>query len=127
MTDYSIGTIDYGEYFKEDEFYCHCGECEFPGMDQVLLDKLNLAREVAHIAFHITSGYRCPNFNKEIGGKKNSAHTKGMAADIYCVDSSRRWRIIEACLPYFNRIGIDKEFIHVDVDHTKPGEVIWVY
>ena len=30
----------------------------------------------------ITSGYRCPQLNKAIGGVANSQHTKGQAADI---------------------------------------------
>ena len=29
----------------------------------------------------ITSGYRCPELNKKIGGKPNSQHLKGQAAD----------------------------------------------
>lgn len=118
---------DYGKYFKEDEFFCHCGECDFLGMDQNLLDKLNLARESSGVPFKITSGFRCSRFNKDIGGKKNSAHLTGMAADIECSDSKKRFNIIDSLFPYFNRIGIDKEFIHVDVDYTKPGEVVWVY
>ena len=30
----------------------------------------------------ITSGYRCPALNKAVGGKPNSQHVKGQAADI---------------------------------------------
>jgi uncharacterized protein YcbK (DUF882 family) len=120
-------STDYGEYFKEDEFYCHCGECEFPGMDQELLDKLNLSRESAGIPFSITSGYRCSKFNTEIGGNRLSAHMKGMAADILCTDSSKRFKMIETLQPYFDRIGIASDFIHVDVDSTKPGFVMWTY
>lgn len=31
----------------------------------------------------ITSGYRCPELNKRVGGVANSWHTKGNAADIH--------------------------------------------
>lgn len=126
MTDEN-SEINYGEYFKEEEFYCHCGQCDFPGMSQLLLDKLNMARASAGCAFKINSGYRCHSMNRAVGGATTSAHTTGMAVDIHCIDSVKRFRIVEACLPYFNRIGIAKDFIHVDVDHTKPGAVIWVY
>lgn len=32
----------------------------------------------------VTSGYRSPLVNKGVGGSKNSAHTRGLAADIKC-------------------------------------------
>lgn len=32
----------------------------------------------------ITSGYRCPELNKAIGGTKKSQHLAGEAADIHC-------------------------------------------
>ena len=35
----------------------------------------------------ISSGYRCPELNKAVGGVKNSQHMKGEAADIH-VDST---------------------------------------
>jgi hypothetical protein len=36
----------------------------------------------------ISSGYRCSNFNKQVGGDANSAHLQGGAADFYFEDSS---------------------------------------
>lgn len=33
------------------------------------------------VPIYITSGYRCQKLNKEVGGKSNSQHTKGMACD----------------------------------------------
>lgn len=32
----------------------------------------------------ITSGYRCPELNAAVGGVSDSAHVKGLAADIIC-------------------------------------------
>jgi zinc D-Ala-D-Ala carboxypeptidase len=32
----------------------------------------------------ITSGYRCPELNRVVGGVADSAHVKGLAADIIC-------------------------------------------
>jgi zinc D-Ala-D-Ala carboxypeptidase len=32
----------------------------------------------------VTSGYRCPELNKLVGGAHNSAHLMGLAADIIC-------------------------------------------
>ena len=120
-------SIDYGDNFSEDEFYCKCGLCDYPGVSQELLDRLNLARDYAGCAFTITSGHRCKDHNRDIGGSRTSSHLNGYAADIHCVNSNKRFKIIEACINYFDRVGIADTFIHVDVDPKKPREVIWTY
>ena len=33
----------------------------------------------------VTSGYRCPDLNRAVGGRHNSLHTYGLAADLYPV------------------------------------------
>ncbi len=38
----------------------------------------------------ISSGYRCPNLNKIVGGVTNSQHIKGQAADIYLDGDTKR-------------------------------------
>lgn len=43
---------------------------------------LEPARREACTPFLITSGYRCPALNKAVGGKNNSYHLQGFAADI---------------------------------------------
>ena len=115
-------------YFKDSEFACKCGGCESKKMDQGLVGSLNIARHFADIPFSITSGYRCEVHNKAVGGKSTSSHVKGLAVDIHCVDSHDRHTMIIALKQAgFSRIGIAKNFIHVDVDATKPRNVIWVY
>lgn len=97
-------------------------------MDPYFLAKLDGMREIAGVPFHINSGYRCATRNTLIGGKEDSAHTKGHAVDISAMDSATRFRIIEAAFQQgFNRIGIASTFIHVDDDTTKPPCVAWVY
>ena len=46
------------------------------------IERLNDIRERYNKKIVITSGYRCPALNKEVGGKPNSQHVKGQAADI---------------------------------------------
>ena len=90
---------------------------------------LDLARLLAGVPFKISSGYRCKKHNLEVGGVKNSAHLKGLAVDIEVLDSVSRLKILRALVIVgFNRIGISKGFIHVDVDvdKTKPDN-IWLY
>lgn len=44
---------------------------------------LEPAREKLGKPIRITSGYRCPQLNKLVGGAANSYHMKGMAADLH--------------------------------------------
>jgi uncharacterized protein YcbK (DUF882 family) len=96
-------------------------------MDDSFLDLLDDAREVANTPFKINSGYRTEKHNSKVGGKPTSSHTKGLAADIHCVNDRLRWQIVDALICVgFTRIGIAKTFIHVDLDHDK-NDAIWIY
>jgi uncharacterized protein YcbK (DUF882 family) len=97
-------------------------------MDKNFLTLLELARGVADIPFRITSGYRTVKHNKFIGGKRDSSHLRGLAADISVADSRSRSIILNALISVgFNRIGIGKTFIHVDKDVNKSRNVYWLY
>ena len=114
------------DYFKIEEFACSC--CGKNKIDPQFVKKLDEARRLAKIPFIITSGYRCEKHNKEVGGKADSAHLKGVAADISCQTSTSRYLIVNALIRAgFNRIGIAKDFIHCDIDKDKLQEVIWIY
>ena len=113
-------------YFTEDEFRCHC--CGKLIIDDKLIDLLDKAREIAGVPFIVVSGYRCKKHNAEVGGKPNSAHLVGKAADIKATDSRTRFKIVQALVKVgFHRIGIAKGFIHCDIDDSKPPEVLWLY
>lgn len=114
-------------YFKPGEFACKCG-CGVNGIQEKLIKKLNIARNIAGIPFEITSGYRCIKHNKKVGGVANSSHIDGSAVDIYCDNDSDRFKIILGLLiAGFTRIGIGKDFIHCDIDAKKSPDVIWKY
>ena len=107
--------------FKVREFICHC--CGAEGIKDVLVYHLQNAHDrlPKNRVMVVTSGYRCPMHNESIGGVENSAHMKGLAADIKFDDSSHKFMLIKAFLSVgFKRIGIYESFIHVDVDKTKP-------
>ena len=91
------------------------------------LHKLDEARELAGVPFKITSGYRSPQHNLDVGGRIGSSHIKGLAVDIACVNSHQRQKILTALIQVgFKRIGIGKSFIHSDLDPDKPN-AIWLY
>jgi zinc D-Ala-D-Ala carboxypeptidase len=111
------------KYFSDDEFKCKC--CNVAHMDVLFLSQLNLAREFAAIPFVITSGYRCPKHNKEVGSTSHN-HQDGKAVDIQCTDSQSRLKIVMGLIRAgFRRIGISKSFIHADSMNDVP--CIWTY
>ena len=46
------------------------------------IEQLDELRRLYEHPIIITSGYRCPELNKVVGGKPNSQHVKGQAADL---------------------------------------------
>jgi uncharacterized protein YcbK (DUF882 family) len=101
---------------------------EKKGLSLKLIDKLNRARYLAKTPFCISSGRRTDKKNKKVGGVRNSAHLSGLAVDIKSKTSHQRFKIAKSAIAVgFNRIGIGKTFVHLDIDLTKPQEVIWLY
>lgn len=92
------------------------------------LSMLDAAREIAGIPFKVRSGYRTPKHNEKAGGKLNSAHLRGFAADIEALSSTERYAILKAGIEAgFRRIGVHRSFIHFDNDPSLPQGVIWMY
>jgi len=112
--------------FKISEFACPCcGENE---TQHELIEGLDRAVNLAGVPFVISSGYRCEKHNERVGGIASSSHLRGLAADSECLTSKARMKMVKALLDVgFDRIGISSNFIHVDVDRTKPPGVIWTY
>jgi len=113
--------------FTSTEFECPC--CKRSAMDMDFIKLLQRARSKAKMPFRINSGYRCVKHNAAIGGVPNSSHLRGLAADIDCWDTYRRYRTIQALIEAgIVRIGISDTFVHGDVDIlTKRYPRLWTY
>lgn len=68
--------------FRKKEFKCPCCNGYGVGIASSLVQNLQKLRD-KYGSVNITSGYRCPKWNKKAGGDYNSAHLKGQAADFY--------------------------------------------
>lgn len=78
---------------------------------------------------YITSGSRCPTYNKRVGGVHNSEHTLGQAIDVVTPNSRVRKQLIE----FFMKKGVTRfgvyprqGFVHIGYSKTKPQDVMWV-
>jgi zinc D-Ala-D-Ala carboxypeptidase len=117
------------KYFKYSEF----DSPDEPGSGEkhmcgTLIQMLDEVRKEYGKPMRINSGYRSKSQNLMVGGKKDSSHLRGYAADISVKSSVDRFHLIWLFMKYnFRRVGVAKTFIHVDVDPDKPQEVMWLY
>lgn len=124
-----IVELDTPSYFSDKEMKCKCG-CDSCDMDINFLCMLNKARAIDGKPWKINSAYRCSKHNASVGGKKTSAHLHGCAADISAPTSARKFEIVSAAMQAgFNRIGVGKNFVHLDSDTSAghPANVLWTY
>jgi hypothetical protein len=109
------------------KFFNKVDDPNMVGLSDKLMSMLDNARTIAGVPIVITSGLRTPEHNAEVGGVADSAHLKGLAADLQCSDSSNRYAIIYGLyVAGFKRIEICKGHIHVDIDESKDQRVIFL-
>ena len=72
-------------HFNAREFRCQCGQPHETLIASELIDKLEALYTALNCSkIIVTSGYRCPEHDKAVGGTSSGQHTKGTAADVCC-------------------------------------------
>jgi len=114
---------DLSEHFSRSEFTCKCG-CGFDTVDAATLDILEDIRRHFNAPVTVTSGCRCVTYNKTVGGKKNSQHLRGRAADIQIEGHSpiAVSEYAQYLMPDWGGIGRYNTFVHID---TRTGKARW--
>lgn len=123
--------------FTTYEFACPCA-CGFgtdpDDISQELITKLNILRLQYGYPLVVTSGARCVDYNGDIGGAINSAHTPDpeygqcQAADLLIRSGQDRHTLIKLALHLpFHRIGVAENFLHLDVADHLPSPAMWTY
>ena len=114
-----------GTHFSSKEFECKCDlkGCKKQHISKDLIVKLDRTRTKLKTPLVITSGYRCEEHNKAIGGAKHSQHPKGNAADVRARHMNKLYNLLEL---EFKAIGDARDsFIHIDVRNNKKRR--WTY
>jgi len=115
---------DISRHFNRKDFDCKCG-CQMPpevlSNVLILVKQLQALRDALDWPIIVNSGYRCVAHNKAIGGKANSQHLLGKAADIRAellVPEDIRDTIevfIDDGIMLQGGLGLYKTFVHYDI------------
>lgn len=125
-----MGNIN--EYFDTSEFDCKDG-CGYNSISPDLIDRLTRLRVIYARPLIINSGCRCLKHNADVGGVPDSAHVsegkEGEAVDIKIHGSGEMYELLHINFLYllFNRVGIGRTLLHLDVSKTLPQNVLWIY
>lgn len=99
---------------------------EVEGLQPRLVEMLDEGRTIAGVPFVITSGLRTVAENANAQGVENSAHLRGLAVDLQCLDVTTRFFMIVGLVRVgFRRIGIYDRHVHCDCDDSLPQNVTW--
>lgn len=117
------------KFFTVEELACPC--CGLFNINPSSVSKLDILRERLSVPLKVNSACRCDKHNNEVGGATNSSHkcsvdTVSYAFDIAIPDGHLRYQLIKIALDLgFHRIGIYKDFVHID-DNPMRRPYIWV-
>jgi zinc D-Ala-D-Ala carboxypeptidase len=113
-----VNNIQLAKNFNLQEFICRGGASCCGGavmIDPELIRRLQKMRDELGSPLNIASGFRCPDYNRRIGGAEKSYHMRGQAADIKSSNISISG-LYALAQKHFGDGGIGryKTFIHVD-------------
>ena len=95
VSKYKSGSICKGLSYEEARCHCTHKECVSTLLSKKLIRSYEILRSWLDMPLYVTSLYRCPRHNADIGGAELSYHKKGEAID-FEVES------------VFNKIGKEK-------------------
>lgn len=92
---------------------------------------LEAVQALLQAPLEISSGYRCPELNRSVGGSERSQHVDGMAADFTCADFGPPMAVAAAirasgipfdqCILEFNR------WVHISFSQSPRGRMLSIY
>jgi hypothetical protein len=125
--------LEDGTWFNVVDFSCRCG-CGRAEISPLLIPRLDRIRTRLERPMIVTSGFRCQEYNRKIGG--GPEHVRGLAADILCPDGFFVYYLVHvAMVEGVPRIGIDanegafrenRAFVHIGIAVDLPP-ALWTY
>jgi len=98
---------------------------------RLLAQGLERVQILTGFPLEISSGYRCPELNRLVGGANTSQHTLGQAADFTCAEFGPPVDIIKAIrasdIEFDQCILEYEEWVHISFSETPRGKVLTIY
>lgn len=98
---------------------------------RLLAQGLERVQQLTDYPLEISSGYRCPELNRRVGGAKTSQHTHGQAADFTCAEYGPPVEIIKAIrdsdIEFDQCILEYAKWVHISFSKTPRGKVLTIY
>lgn len=90
---FSLSEFEFSSTARARGINNHCPESLIPNLKNLCEQVLEPLREHVQEPVIISSGYRCPQLNRLVGGVSNSQHITGEACDIHLCDQKklREW------------------------------------
>lgn len=95
---------------------------------QALAERLQFIRDTLGVPITISSGYRCPELNKAVGGSKTSQHQLCLAADIHAkgYTAQELFEVIAGSNFGFDQLILEKvggkEWLHISVQPKERND-----
>lgn len=114
-----------GRYFVKEEGRCRCG-CGRNEMNREWLAVMDAIRMAYGKPIIVSSWYRCPDHDAEIGGM--GLHPTGEATDCTVLGAIDRCKLVAIAIahPRVFGIGVSKGFVHLD-GVLRPHKRLWTY
>jgi len=97
---------------------------------RLLAQGLEQVQLLTEFPLEISSGYRCPELNRRVGGAKTSQHTQGQAADFTCAEFGPPVDIIKAIrasdIEFDQCILEYAKWVHISFSKTPRGKVLTI-
>lgn len=97
---------------------------ELANLRNILAPGMQRVRDCLGAPVFVTSGYRCPELNRAIGGSASSQHCKGLAADFICPSFGTAKKVARHLLEHgdlrFDQLIWEGGWVHISFTEGAP-------
>lgn len=113
--------------FLISDFFCRCGKCKYQNINMKAALMLQKTRDLRGAPIIVNEAFRCPEYNRSIGGAPRSKHLDAIAYDIKSPGVSGFDLALVAYKAGFRRFGIARNWCHIDDAQPVGDFTLWVY